>query len=124
MDRRWIRRRHRIVRQVQVEVERGDALEEPELVEVLVEVERRDLVRAFHDGRSKTELIQHGHVERLHQRSRVLAEALLAWYELVTVMAVLHLTLLQIGGEADVVVRTDQQARVLSLQPLSDGRDL
>jgi len=45
-------------------------------------------------------------------------------HELIAVVAVLRLTLLQIIGEAHVVMRTDHQARVLSLQPLSDGRNL
>ena len=50
-------------------------------------------------------------------------EALLARHERITVVEVFHLALLQIVGEADIVVRREQQAGAFALEPLADGRD-
>ena len=66
----------------------------------------------------------HRDVERLHQRARILAEALLARYERVAVVEVFHLPLLEVAGEADIVVRREQQAGAFTLEPFPDGRDL
>ena len=52
-----------------------------------------------------------------------MAEALLARHERVAVMEVFHLPLLQVVGEADIVVRREQQAGAFALEPLADGRD-
>ena len=65
----------------------------------------------------------HWDVESLHQRTGVLPEALLARHERVAVMEVFHLALLQVAGEADIVVRREQQAGAFALEPLADGRD-
>ena len=89
--------RQRVVRQVQMEVERGHSIQQTQLVEVLVDGQGRDLIGPLHDGRPEPELVEHGHVESLHQRARVLAEALLARHELVAVMLVLHLALLHVA---------------------------
>ena len=51
----------------------------------------------WHDGRTKPELIEDRHVESLHQRARVLAEALLARHEFVAVVRVFHLPLLHVA---------------------------
>ena len=52
-----------------------------------------------------------------------MSEALLARHERVAVMQVFHLPLLQVVGEADIVVRREQQAGAFALEPLADGRD-
>ena len=83
----------------------------------------RDLIGSLHDGRPQPELIEYGHFESFHQRARVLAEALLARHELVAVMLVLHLALLHVVGEADIVMRCQDQACALPIEPLSDGVD-
>ena len=72
-------------------------------------------------GRTEPVLIVHCDVERLHQRAGVLAKALLTWYERVAVMEIFHLALLQIVGEADVVVRREQQAGAFAHEPLADS---
>ena len=59
-----------------------------------------------------------------HQRAGVLAEALLAWDEPVAVVFVFHLALGEVVGEADVVVRGEQQAGAFAAQPLADRLDL
>ena len=56
----------RIVRQMQMEVERGHSIQQAELVEILVDGEWRDLIGPLHDGRPETELIEHGHFESFH----------------------------------------------------------
>ena len=78
-----------------------------------IDGQRRDLVVPFTTRRPQPELVVHRHSERLHQRARVLAEALLARHERVAVMRVLHLALLQVVGEADVVVRRRAAGRCL-----------
>src|SRR6478672_10045896 len=103
----------RIVRQMQMEVERGHSIQQTQLVEILVDGKRRDLIGSLHDGRPEPELIEYGNFESFHQRSRVLAETLLARYELVTVMLVLHLALLRVTGEANIVMRCQEQARAV-----------
>ena len=65
-----------------------------------------------------------GTFECLHQRACVLAESLLAGHEFVAVVAIFHLPLLRVAGEADVVVRGEQQAGPFALEPLADRVDL
>ena len=52
------------------------------------------------------------------------AEPLLARHQRVAVVLVFNLTLGEIVGEADVVMRGQQQAGAFSLQPFPDGADL
>ncbi len=111
------RRGELVVRQVRVEVERGDVVEQPQGVEVADGGQRRDLLGAFDDGGSQTPRVVHGHVERLHQRAGVLAEALLARHEAVAVVFVLHLALAVVVGEADIVMGRQQQTGALSFEP-------
>src|SRR5262249_37745931 len=102
-----------VMRQVALEIEGRDLIEQTEVVEILVDAERRDLtIRACG---TESILIDHRYIERLHQRASVLSKALLTRYELVTMVLVLHLALLQIGAESNVVVRRQQQARSFAL---------
>jgi hypothetical protein len=57
-------------------------------------------------------------------RAGVLAEALLAGNEFVAMMAILHLTLIQVSRKTDVVVRGQQQTRAFTLEPFADRGDL
>src|SRR5215471_7625049 len=95
-----------VMRQVEMEVERRDAIEKPELVQISVGGQRRDFFRAFNQCRPKTVLVDDRYLERLHQRARVLAESLLSRNQRIPMMFVFHLALLQIAGEADVVMRS------------------
>lgn len=70
--------RQRVVRQMQMEVERSHSIQQTQFVEILVGGERRDLIGPRHEGKAEPELIEYGHSESLHQRASVLAEALLA----------------------------------------------
>ena len=56
---------------------------------------------------------------------RVLAEMLFSWarHKFVAVMLVFHLALLHVAGEADVVVRRQDQAGAFPVEPLADGVD-
>src|SRR5262249_1498791 len=83
--------RQRIVGQVEMEVERSHSIQQTWFVEILVEGQGRDLISSLDDSRPEPELIKDGHFESLHQRARVLAEALLARHEFIAVMLVLHL---------------------------------
>ena len=70
-----------VVRQVAVETERRDVLEQPELVEVAERRERRDFLRAPDPRRTQSPGVVHRNAERLHQRAAVLREALLARHQ-------------------------------------------
>ena len=93
-------------------------------VEVADGGQRRDLLGALDDGGSQPPDVVNGHVERLHQRAGVLAEALLARHEAVAVVFVLDLALAVVVGEADIVVGRQQQAGALPFEPLGDRGDL
>ena len=82
-----------------------NVLQQTQLVQVLDNRQWRDLPGAFDDSRTQSVLIQHRDFERLHQRTGILTEALLAWYEGVAMVGVFHLALLHVAGEADVVMR-------------------
>ena len=107
-----------------MEVEGRHAVEQPERVQVLGDRQRRDLLGALDQRRTESELIHHRNVEPFHQGAGVLAEALLAGDELVAMVSILHLALLQVGREADVVVRGQQQTRAFTLEPVADRGDL
>ena len=106
-----------------METERGDVLEESQLVEVAESRERRDLLRALDQRRTESPGVVHRYLERLHQRASVLPKALLARHEAIAVMEVFHLALLQVVGEADIVMRREQQAGAFTLEPLANSRD-
>src|SRR6185436_19057651 len=103
------------MRQVRMEVEGADVVEQPWAVEVADGGQRRDFPGAFDDGGSQPPNVVNGHVECPHQRAGVLAEALLARYQAVAVVFVLHLALAVVVGEADVVVGRQKQTGALSL---------
>src|SRR3954454_2410618 len=107
-----------------MEVESRDAIEEADLVQVLVDGEGRDLRSALDKRRAKSELIHHRDSERLHQRTRVLSEALLARDEGIPMVCVFHLPLLHVVRKAHVVMRTYHETGPFALQPTADGRDL
>jgi hypothetical protein len=67
-----------------------------------------NLTGSVGDRRPEAELIEYGHFEPCHQRPRVLAEALLARHKFVAVVLVLHLALLHVAGEADIVMRRQE----------------
>ena len=83
-----------IVRQVWMKVERRDICEQAELIKVPKLGKPRDLIRTLDACGTKPSLIVHRHVQSFHQRAGVLPEALLAWHEAVSVVAVFHLALI------------------------------
>ena len=87
-------------------------------------VERNQPVRARNRGRAEAPAVFDRHAEPLHERSRVLAEALLPRNQRIAVMRVLHGALLQIGGTADVVVRSNDETGSFTAQKLPDRLDL
>src|SRR5215212_3121761 len=63
------------------------------------------------------------HPKPRHERARVLAEALLPRNEGIAVVRVLHGASLEIGGDADVVVRPKHETRSLASQPVANRLD-
>ena len=63
-------------------------------------------------------------LKRLHQRTGILSEALLARHECVAVMKIFHLPLLEVVGETDIMMRGEQKTCAFALEPLADGLDL
>src|SRR5580765_3326667 len=112
------------MRQVGMEIERVNPLEEVKLVQVFVDCERRNLSCAFDDGRSKSELIYHRYPKCLHHRTGVLSEALLARDESISVVGIFQLALLQIFSKTHIVMGPKQKASSFTFQPLADGFDL
>ena len=107
-----------------MKVERRDPVEQTEFVQIFAYRERRDLFCPFHNRRAKAELIHDRHPERLHQRTRVLAETLLPWDQRIPVMRVFQLPLLQIFCESHVVMRAEQKTSSFAFQPLANGFNL
>jgi len=84
----------------------------------------RDLSGALDDYRAQPARVVDGNIKRFHQGACIPTEPLLAWHERVAVMLVLDLSLGEIIGEPDVVVRCQQQARARPSHPLTDRADL
>ena len=82
----------------------------------------RSLHTAFAERRAQSELIYNWYVESLHNRTRVLSKALLAWDEFVAMVSVFHLALLHVGGESYIMMGSEQQTCPLAVQPLSNCR--
>src|SRR6266436_2269479 len=108
---------------MRMEIERRDVLEQSKLVNVPERGKRRDLLRAFDQRGTESVGIVHRDIERLHQRAGILPKALLTRHERIAVMEVFHLPLLQVAGEADIVMRREQQAGAFALEPLADCCD-
>src|SRR6185295_331864 len=100
-----------------MEIQGRDVVEKSQLVNVPESRKRRYLLRAFDLRWTESVGIVHRNIERLHQRAGILPKALLARHEPVAMMEVLHLPLLQIAGEADVVMRREQQAGAFAFEP-------
>ena len=77
----------------------------------------------LNDCGAKTVTIFDGDAEAFHDGAGVLAETLLAGNKRVAMVGVLHCTLLQVGRNADVVVRADDEAGAFALEELSNGFD-
>ena len=85
--------------------------------------QRRDAVCSGDRCGTETVAVLDGHSEPPHQATRVRAEALLAGYQRVAVVSVFHVTLLQIGRSADVVVWPDDQTRAFAREKLPHSLD-
>src|SRR4029077_1299851 len=90
-------------------IESGDSVEQSELVQIFVNRQRGDLFRALYQRRAKSELIHDWDSERLHHRTRVLSETLLAGNELVPMMRIFELPLLQIFRKSHIVMGAKQK---------------
>ena len=113
-----------VVRQMRVEVEGRDVLQEAKAVKVVEGRERSNFVRAFHERGPKAVCVMHRNAKTLHQRARVLPKPLLARHERVAVVQIFHLALLHVTGEADVMMGCQQEAGAVPLQPFADRSDL
>src|SRR5580704_7683579 len=113
-----------ILRQMRVEVEGRDILQEAKAVVVVEGRERSNFVCAFHEGRPKAVRVVYGNAKPLHQRARVLSKTLLARHERIAVVEIFHLALLHVTGEADVMMGRKQETSAVPLQPFADRGDL
>ena len=94
-----------VVRQVGMEVERGDVVEQPRGVQVADRGQGCDLLGALDNGGTQPPGVVHRDLEGRHQGAGVLREPLLARHQRVAVVLVFDLTLGEIVGEAHVVMR-------------------
>ena len=99
VDRLWVVRGDRIVRQMHMEVEGRNAGEPSSRVQILDRGERNKPVRPWNRGRAETLTVFDRNAESLDERSRVPAEALLPGNQGIAVVRVLHGALFQIGGD-------------------------
>ena len=95
----------------------------PAVVQVADRGQGCDLFGALDDSGTQSPGVVHRDLEGRHQGAGVLPEPLLARHQRVAVVLVFNLTLGEIVGEANVVMRGQQQACALALQPFSDGAD-
>ena len=116
--------RHRIMRQVHVEVEGCNPIEQATGIEICHNGQRSDLPGSRVPQRPETVTILDGYTESFHQGTRIQAEALLAGNQSVAVVAVLLLALREIARASDVMVRAEDQTGPLARQELPDGLDL
>ncbi len=112
------------MRQMRVEVQGRDVLQEAKPVDVVEGRERSNFVCAFHDRWPKAVGVVYGNAKALHQRARILPKPLLARDERVAVMQILHLSLLHVAGEADVMMGRKQETGAVPLQPFADRGNL
>src|SRR5436190_8851295 len=108
MDRRTVGFRYCIMRQMLVEVERSDVVEQPKPVQVTIGFRGRNISRSRDNRRAKSPLIRDGYVQLLHQRTRVAGKPLLSRHKRVAVVKVFHLALVLVVGKSDVMVRSNQ----------------
>src|SRR5215471_13615970 len=113
-----------VMGQVLVEAEIRHLLQEAALVEIGKSLDRHSFFGTRHHSGAQPPLVEHRDVEPLHESPCVLAETLLSRHEPVAVVAVLGLPLVHVLGEAHVVMRRDQEAGPLALEPLADRLDL
>src|SRR3984957_21090102 len=112
------------MRQMHMEVKRRNAAEPATRIQVSDRVERNQLCRSLDRGRAKAPAVFYWHTEALHERSCVRAEALLSGNQWIAMMRVLHGALLQIGGVADVMVRSQDETGSFAAQKVPDCLDL
>ena len=109
---------------MRVEVEGRDVLQEAKAVEVVEGRQRSNFGCAFHQRGPKAVGVVYRNAKPLHQRARVLPKPLLARHERVAVVQIFHLALLHVIGEADVMMRREQETGAVPLQPFADRGDL
>ena len=115
--------RQLIVGQMRMEIESGNVPQEAKTVEVVEGRERSNFGCAFYERWPKAVGIVYGNAEALHQRARVLPKPLLSRHERIAVVEIFYLALLHVVAEADVVMRREQEAGAVSLQPFADRGD-
>src|SRR5882672_1597049 len=105
---------------MRMEVEGSNIIQPPSFIQVLHCRQRGNLIGSFDDCGTETKAILHGCTEPFHQGTRVPAEALLARHKRITVVGVLNITLLEIGGDTDIMVRPQNQAGTFPCEKLSN----
>src|SRR5436190_12888492 len=104
-----------VMRQMWMKVECGYIVKQPELVEIFERSQRRDVARAFGKCGPQTPTVPDRDLKRFQQRTRVGTESLLTRHQGITMMLVLHLPLLEVFSEANVMMRSEQQASAFTL---------
>src|SRR5215469_4842506 len=107
-----------------MEVEGGDAFEPAASVEAVRLDERLKWGRALDPGGANAPAVFHRNSKPFHERASVFAKSLLPRDKRVAVVRVLHGALFQVVGEANVVVRTDDDAGSFTLEEVADRFDL
>src|SRR4051812_36425891 len=101
-----------------MKIESLDSRKPAATIEIALDRQRRDLVGALDHRGAQPVAILDGNLEAFHQRPCVATEPLLARYQRIAVVLVLHLARLQVLRSTDIVVRTDDEAGVFTRQEL------
>src|SRR5580692_6864908 len=108
------------MRQMHMEVERRNAGEPPPGIQIPRRVERNEPGRSLNRGGAKAPTVFDRHTKPLDERSCVPSEALLSRNERIAMMRILHGALLQIGGIADVMVRSKDETGSFAAEKMPD----
>src|SRR3954453_16126068 len=98
-----------------MEVERGHILEKSQCVGFRKRRQRRDI--SVLSRWSQAPHVAQGNLEPLHQAACEGGKTLLPGPQRIAVMEILHLPLVIIVSEADIVMRREKQARAVAFQP-------
>src|SRR5215472_16010612 len=108
------------MREVGMEIEGCNSVQPTPRIQVPHRGQGSNLVGSFDQRGTQTPAILDGSTQPPHQRTRVLAKALLARYERIPVVGILHSAFFEIGRYTHIVMRSQNKAGSLTGKELSN----
>src|SRR5215471_21755001 len=103
-----------------MEIEGCNPVQPAPRIQVVHRGQRSNLVGSFDYCGTQTPAILDGRTQPSHQRTRVLAKALLAWYERIPVVGILDSAFFEIGRDTHIVMRSQNKTGSLTGKELSN----